>query len=125
MRHGLWVTTLTCLLLLSHPAVAHHSAGAQFDVSRTTMLTGTVVRVEWRNPHVMLALQETSGTVRWELSTHPPAMLLELGVTKGLLAGKPGETVTAILHPALNGRRMGWVTRLTYSDSHSISLFEP
>lgn len=125
MRHGLQVTTLTCLLLLSQPAVAHHSVGAQFDASRTTTLTGAVVGVEWRNPHVVLAVRETSGTVQWQLSTHSPAMLLELGVTKGLLAGKPGETVTAVVHPALNGGRRGWVTRLTYSDGHSISLFEP
>ncbi|HEY6506584.1 MAG TPA: DUF6152 family protein [Vicinamibacterales bacterium] len=125
MRQGLWVTTLTCLLSLSHPAAAHHSVGAQFDASTTTTLTGAVVRVEWRSPHVVLAVKETSGSARWDLSTHPPAMLLELGVTKGLLAGKPGETITATIHPALNGRRMGWVTRLTYSDGHSISLFEP
>ena len=127
MRQGLWLATLSCFLLMSLPGAAHHSVGGQFDVSRKTTLTGTVVRVEWRNPHpqIVLEVKEPAGSVQWHLSTQPPAVLLELGINKGLLAGRPGEAVTAIVHPALNGGRMGWVARLTYSDGHSFSLFEP
>ena len=127
MRHGMWTATLACMVLLCHAAAAHHSVGGQFDVSRKTTLTGTVSRVEWRNPHPYLVLdvKATSGTVQWELWTHPPAMLLELGINKGVLSGKPGETITAVVHPALNGRRMAWVARLTYSDAHVLVLYEP
>src|SRR5262245_12545054 len=127
MRRGKWIATLTCVMVLSHPTVAHHSVGGQFDVSKRITLAGTVVRVEWRkpDPHVVLDVKGTSGTVQWELLTHPTAMLLEMGVNKGLLAGKPGETVTAIVHPALSGRRMGWVARLTYSDGRVLVLYEP
>jgi hypothetical protein len=127
MRQGLWIATLTCVVLLSHPAAAHHSVGGQFDVSKAMTLTGTVVRVDWRNPHplVVLEVKEPAGTVQWDLLTQPPAVLLELGVNKGLLAGKPGETVTAVVHPALNGRRMGWVARLTYPDGRVLVLYEP
>ena len=127
MRLGLWIATLTCVLLLSDPAAAHHSVGGQFDVSKAMTLAGTVVRVDWRNPHplVVLEVKEPAGTVQWDLLTQPPAVLLELGINKGLLAGKPGEKITAIVHPALNGRRMGWVARLTYSDGHVVVLFEP
>jgi hypothetical protein len=127
MRHGLRISTATCVMLLCGPAAAHHSVGGQFDVSRTTTLVGTVVRIDWRNPHpyIVLDVKEPSGTVQWELSTHPPAMLLEIGITRGLLAGKPGEIVTAIVHPALSGRRSGWVRRVTYSDGRFLALFEP
>lgn len=127
MRQRIWIAALTGGLLLPHPAAAHHSVGGQFDMTRKTTLAGTVTRVEWRNPHplVVLDVKSAAGTVQWELVTHPPAMLLELGVNKGLLAGKPGEPVTAIVHPALNGRRMAWVARLTYSDGRFFSLFEP
>ena len=121
------MAALTGLLLLSHAAAAHHSVGGQFDMSRTMSLAGTVARVEWRtpHPHLLFEVKGKSGTEQWDLLTHPPAMLLELGVNKRLLAGKPGETVTAVVHPALNSRRMGWVARLTYSDGHFFSLFEP
>lgn len=127
MLQAMRVAVFTCVLLLSHPAAAHHSVGGQFDVSKTMTLTGTVVRVDWRNPHpnIVLDVKGTSGTVQWELLTHPTAMLLEMGVNKGLLAGKPGQTVTAIVHPALSGRRMGWVARLTYSDGRVLVLYEP
>ena len=127
MRQGIRLATLTCVVVLSHPVAAHHSVGGQFDVSKSMSLAGTVVRVEWRNPHplIVLEVKDSAGTALWELLTQPPAVLLELGINKGLLAGKPGETITAIVHPALNGRRMGWVARLTYPDGRVLVLFEP
>jgi|SRR5687767_9818522 hypothetical protein len=127
MRRGLCVATLVGWVLLSYPTAAHHSVAAQFDMSRKTTLVGTVVRVGWINPHpfVLLDVKGTSGTVQWTLSTQPLATLLDAGITKGLLAGKPGEAVTAVVHPALDGRRTGWVARLTYADGRFFSLFEP
>lgn len=127
MRPGTWIAAIAGVLLLSAATAAHHSVGGQFDVSKTMTLTGTVVRVVWRNPHpfIVLEVDGPSGAVEWQLSTHPTAMLAELGVTRGLLAGKPGDTLTAIVHPALNGRPVAWVARLTYPDGRSLSLFEP
>ena len=127
MRQGTWMATVACVSLLSHPATAHHSVAAQFDMSRATTLVGTVVRVGWINPHpyVLLDVKGTSGTVQWTLSTQPLATLLDAGITKGRLAGKPGETVTAVVHPALSGKPVGWVARLTYADGHVFVLFEP
>ena len=96
-------------------------------MSRTTTLVGIVVKVGWINPHpyVLFDVKEKSGTVQWTLSTQPLAALLDAGIAKGQLAGKPGETVTAVVHPALNGKPSAWVRRLAYSDGRSFSLFEP
>jgi hypothetical protein len=100
---------------------------AQFDMSRTTTLVGTVVRVSWINPHpyVLFDVKDKSGTVQWTLSTQPLAALLDAGITKGQLAGTPGETVTAVVNPALNGKPTAWVRRLAYSGGRSFTLFEP
>jgi hypothetical protein len=40
------------LAVLSHaPAQAHHAFGAEFDADAPMQLEGTVVRLEWVNPH--------------------------------------------------------------------------
>lgn len=121
------VATVAIALALASAPAAHHSVAAQFDMSRTMTLVGTVVRVGWINPHpyVLFDVKGKSGTVRWTLSTQPLAALLDAGITKGQLAGTPGETVTAVVHPALNGKPSAWVRRLTYSDGRSFSLYEP
>ena len=126
MRRAVWAALAGWLLLCAAPA-AHHSVAAQFDMSRTTTLVGTVVKVGWINPHpyVLFDVKEGSGTVQWTLSTQPLAVLQDAGITQGQLAGTPGETVTAVVHPALNGKPAAWVRRLAYSDGRSFSLYEP
>ena len=38
-------------LLAAIPANAHHSFAAEFDGSRSMLLTGTITKIEWSNPH--------------------------------------------------------------------------
>ena len=32
-------------------ADAHHAVNAQFDVTKSVVITGTLVKVDWQNPH--------------------------------------------------------------------------
>ena len=113
---------LLVIALLAAPLSAHNSIVGQFDVSKKVTVRGTIVRVDWINPHpyvVIDSMEQGStekGPTRWAFSTAPIAMLRKVGLTKERLAGNPGEVVTVIAHPALNGRPMGWMTKVTYSD---------
>ena len=108
---------LLVIALLAAPLSAHHSIVGQFDVSKRVTVRGTIVRVDWINPHPYVVVDSMEkGTTRWAFSAAPIAMLRKVGLTKERLAGKPGEVVTVIAHPALNGRPMGWITKMTYSD---------
>ena len=127
MSKRMGVVVLAAVVALAPGARAHHSIVGQFDVSKTVTLAGTVAKVDWINPHpyVHLDVKGPGGTVaRWALTTIPVAMMRKAGITRELLAGKPGETVTVSVHPALNGKRIGWMLRLTYADGHFFSLFE-
>ena len=118
---------LTALLALSSPALGHHSVLGQFDVSKTVMLKGTISKVDWINPHVyvFLEVEEASGRpTTWALSTIPIAMLRKAGISREKMMGKPGEVVTVIVNPALSGRQLGWINRITYADGHFYALFE-
>jgi uncharacterized protein DUF6152 len=120
---------LASMLLFAGPAAsaAHHSVGGEFDMSKSLTLKGTISKVDWINPHpyVHLAVRDANGRVRtWGLSTLPIPMLRKAGLTKEAFLGRPGEVVTIAAMPARNGKDLGWITRITYSDGHYYQLFE-
>ncbi|MCE2515889.1 MAG: hypothetical protein J4F37_12930 [Acidobacteria bacterium] len=77
--------------LAGAPAEAHHAFAAEFDASAPIELQGTVVRMEWVNPHTWIHIDvaEEDGTqARWMIEGGPPSALLRRGFTKrDLLAG--------------------------------------
>ncbi len=77
--------------LAGPPAEAHHAFAAEFDASAPIELRGTVVRMEWVNPHTWIHIDvaEEDGTqARWMIEGGPPSALLRRGFTKrDLLAG--------------------------------------
>jgi len=54
------VMAVGTLAALSHaPAEAHHAFGAEFDADAPMQIEGTVVRLEWVNPHSWIHLAVT------------------------------------------------------------------
>ena len=54
--------------LAGQPAEAHHAFAAEFDAAAPIELRGTVVRMEWVNPHtwIHIDVEEEDGTeARW------------------------------------------------------------
>ena len=77
--------------LAGAPAEAHHAFAAEFDASAPIELRGTVVRMEWVNPHtwIHIDVDEEDGTqARWMIEGGPPSALLRRGFNRrSLLAG--------------------------------------
>ena len=71
--------------------VAHHAFAAEFDANAPIELTGTVVRMEWVNPHTWIHIdvaKPDGSAERWMIEGGPPTSLLRRGFTKrSLLAG--------------------------------------
>jgi hypothetical protein len=55
--------TLIFLFLYSFSifSTAHHSKALQFDLTKEIVITGTIIDMEWRNPHAWLHLQVQEG----------------------------------------------------------------
>ena len=95
MKHrslGLW---LPVFFAATAPAAAHHSFAAEYDRDKPIMLTGTVTRLEWTNPHARLYIEvkdESGALVTWDFELGPPNGLMRQGWTRNSL--RAGQTVT-------------------------------
>ena len=94
---------IAVLALGARPALAHHG-GAAFDQSKTQTLTGTVTRMDFVNPHVVVYMnvQNPDGTTtEWSGWLTAPNKLQRAGWTKNTL--KPGDKVTLVGNQQKNG----------------------
>ena len=54
MKTKMVLTMAGLLVAAALPMLAHHSFAAEFDDAKKVMLKGSVVKVEWQNPHIWL-----------------------------------------------------------------------
>ena len=76
------------LLLAARLVSAHHAFAAEFDAKRPVQFTGTVVKVEWINPHAWFHVDvkgPNGKVVRWMVEAGTPNTLFRRGFTKDAL----------------------------------------
>jgi hypothetical protein len=116
---------LTCALLLTSAAAlsAHHSFAAEFDANQPVQLRGTVVKVEWINPHtwIHLDVKKTDGSVeRWMIEGGTPNTLLRRGLTKNSLP--QGTEIMVDGYKAKNGTNRANGRDLTLTDGRKLFM---
>jgi hypothetical protein len=103
------------------PLFAHHSFAAEFDDTKPIKMTGTIVRVEWQNPHIWfyLAIKGDDGnTATWGFAGGAPGQLMRRGITKDML--KIGDTVVVEGFRAKDGSNNASGGRLTFPDGRNV-----
>src|ERR1700720_3700366 len=110
------------LLLLSVPALAHHSATAEFDSSKTFTVKGTLTKLEWVNPHVYMyadVTDENGKVIPYSFETGPPGNLRRAGVVRTMFT--VGEVVTIEAAVAKDGsKHLGLLKAVHFADGHTI-----
>ena len=103
MRRMFGTTVLAVVVASGIQATAHHSNPLFFDMSKAITLEGTVVRVEWINPHVLLFLQLNDGKGDLETWILQGASLNNANRQVGLKERlQPGISIAARVWPPRN-----------------------
>jgi len=90
-------------------------------MKKRVTLKGTVSRVDWRNPHVVIWMdvKDDAGKVTtWGFENAGVSQLAQEGYNRNTL--KVGQEITAIVNPAVNGAPTGIVVKVVLGDGSEI-----
>jgi len=106
---------------MAAPAFGHHSFAAEFDAKRPVKLRGTVVKMEWINPHswIHIDVKAADGKVeKWMVEGGAPNALLRRGWTKNSLL--PGTEILIEGYQAKDGANRANGRDITFKDGKKL-----
>ena len=115
-----WLS-IPVLMAMTAPALGHHSETAEFDQDNPVKVTGTIVKVEWLNPHVWFYVDvkdEQGKVTTWGFSAAPPGALMRRGITKEAL--QLGAVVNVEGSRARDGSNNASGRRVTFPDGRNV-----
>jgi hypothetical protein len=107
-------------------ALAHHSVQAEFDVNKKFTMSGSIVKVEWINPHSYITIDAKDATgksERWAFEMAGPRALRKAGVSREDRGGlKLGDPVTITAFAAKDGSTTGFLQEIKFPDGRVFKL---
>ena len=126
MKNPIYAVLLGAAILVPGVSLfAHHSPSAIFDMKKKVSLKGTVTKVDWVNPHIVVYMDAKGddGSVEsWKFESNPPRWFTKVGVTRADFAAATGETVTVEIVRAIDGSKYGYLQKITFPNGNQISL---
>jgi uncharacterized protein DUF6152 len=109
--------------LLAGSAWAHHNMSALFDFNDRVTLTGPLTKMDWRNPHISLAIdaKRSADVEEWSVEGPPPNFFRARDITKADIEKAIGKVVTAEVSRARNGSKAGLLRTMTLPDGRVVS----
>jgi hypothetical protein len=119
--HLLGAGTVAALLFAigTSTAPAHHSFGL-YDMTKASEIDGTVVKMEWSNPHCWLfvSVDSSGNAVPYGFEMTSVGEMIRRGWTK--TAVKPGDRIKVKYHPVRDGRPAGYMMTVMNADGHYV-----
>jgi hypothetical protein len=108
---------LLLLLVAVAPSVAHHNAGAMYDLAKSIAIKGTITNVEFRNPHSSLSInvRDADGKIiGWQVELASIATLTKAGLNKDRI--DLTQSYSMQVFPAKSGTTQALGLTLTFPD---------
>jgi hypothetical protein len=126
LRHKIPAVGCAVLTLFAIASLeAHHSPSAIFDMAKHIAVTGTLTRIDWINPHIVVAVEARSdgGKIdQWIFQSNPPSWYRSVGLARADFAKAIGQTVTVEGVRARDGTLYGYMNKITLPDGTSLEL---
>ena len=101
-------------------AWAHHSPSAIFDMGKRITVTGTLTKIDWINPHIVISMQ--SKGENWTFESNPPSWYRKVGIGRSDFAKALGQTVIVEGVRARDGAAFGYMQKIKLPDGTTFEL---
>ncbi len=124
MKLKIFFALLLAMTAMTAAIWAHHSPSAIFDMTKKANVTGTLTKVDWVNPHIVVLMDVTKDgvTESWKFESNPPAWFRQVGVSRADFAKAIGQTVTVEVVKAIDGSKYGYMQKITLPDGTAMEL---
>ena len=126
MRQKICAVLVALIILLATVSLrAHHSPSAIFDMSKQFTMAGTLTKIDWINPHIVVYIDgkaEDGKAESWVFESNPPAWFRRVGVGRADFAKAIGQAVKIEGVVAKNGSLYGYLQKITFADGSSLEL---
>jgi len=114
---------IVTVLLLAGSVSAHHNMSAIFDFNNRVSMSGTLAKVDWRNPHIELFVDAKDGQQAhaWRLEGPSPGFFRDRDVSKADFEGAIGKGVTFEASRARDGSLSGLLRTMTLPSGKLVS----
>jgi hypothetical protein len=111
------------VLLIAGSAWAHHNMSAYFDFNNRVTMTGTLAKIDWRNPHIELIVDAKEGqqAQTWRLEGPSPGFFRDRDISKADFEGAMGKAVTFEASRARDGSAWGLLRTMTLPGGKLVS----
>ena len=122
MSHRIIFVALAALVFAG-TALAHHNMSAIYDFNDRISMSGTLTKIDWRNPHIELVVDTKNGSEvqTWSFEGPPPSFFRARDINKSDIEASLGKTVTAEASRARDGSRSGLLRIMTMPDGKVVS----
>jgi Family of unknown function (DUF6152) len=113
------------ITLLAATGSAHHNMSAVFDFNDRVTLSGTLTKLDWRNPHIELvadAMRDGGQVEEWRAEGPAPIFFRSRDTSKVDFEKALGKSVKFEVSRARDGSRWGLLRNITLPDGKVISL---
>ena len=117
--------TVVCLGLLGTASLRAHHSAVLFDLSKTFTVTGTMTKLDWRNPHVgvFVDVKGDTGTIEaWEFETGAPSWFKGRSLGRSDFEKAIGQRVTVEAVRAKDGTPYGYLYKFAFPDGNIVEL---